>query len=55
MPCEEWCELIERYRSAVHSYHEAVKVLGISPARHSLKRGSGLSGHVSSAVMRGRN
>ena len=31
MPCEEWCELIERYRSAVHTYNEAVKALGVSP------------------------
>ena len=31
MPCDEWCRLVERYRSAVNNYNEAVKALGILP------------------------
>jgi hypothetical protein len=31
MPCKEWCELVERYRTAVHTYNEAVKALDVSP------------------------
>jgi hypothetical protein len=28
MPCEEWCRLLERYRSAVNIYNEAAMALG---------------------------
>ena len=28
MPCAEWCQLVERYRSAVDTYNEAVMALG---------------------------
>jgi len=31
MPCDEWCQLIERYRSAVHTYDEAAKALSDLP------------------------
>jgi hypothetical protein len=31
MPCDEWCRLVERYRSAVNTYNDAVKALGVAP------------------------
>jgi hypothetical protein len=31
MPCDEWCGLVERYRSSVHTYNEAVRGLGALP------------------------
>ena len=31
MPCNEWCRLVERYRSAVNAYNEAVRALGVLP------------------------
>lgn len=31
MPCEEWGRLVERYRSAVNTYNDAVKTMGILP------------------------
>ena len=31
MPCEEWCRLVARYRSAVSAYHQAVNDLGGLP------------------------
>jgi hypothetical protein len=31
MPCDEWCRLVERYRSAVATYSEAVRALGVLP------------------------
>ena len=31
MPCDEWCRLVERYRTAVHAYNEAVKALDGKP------------------------
>ena len=29
MPCDEWHGLLDRYRSAVSAYHEAVSALGV--------------------------
>ena len=31
MPCEEWCRLVEHYRSAVSAYNDAVKALDVLP------------------------
>jgi hypothetical protein len=31
MPCDEWCRILERYRSAVNRYDEAVNDLGCLP------------------------
>jgi hypothetical protein len=31
MPCDEWCRLAEHYRTAVNTYNEAVKALGVLP------------------------
>jgi hypothetical protein len=31
MPCNEWCRLVEGYRSAVNSYNDAVKALSALP------------------------
>jgi hypothetical protein len=31
MPCEEWCKLINRYRSATKTYSDAVDGLGSAP------------------------
>ena len=31
MPCAEWCQLVECYRSAVDTYNEAVQALGVLP------------------------
>lgn len=31
MPCDEWCRLLERYRSAVSSYDEAASNLTLVP------------------------
>ncbi|MGD1090419.1 MAG: hypothetical protein ABSB35_00350 [Bryobacteraceae bacterium] len=33
MPCDEWCRLLERYRSAVNRYNEAANNLGLVPGR----------------------
>ena len=34
MPCEQWCRLVARYRSAVSAYHQAVNDLGGLPGPH---------------------
>jgi hypothetical protein len=31
MPCEEWSRLVERYRTAVNAYNQAVNALGVLP------------------------
>jgi hypothetical protein len=31
MPCDEWCRLVECYRTAVNAYNQAVNALGMLP------------------------
>ena len=33
MPCDEWCRLVDRYRSAVQAYNDAVHSLGVLPGK----------------------